>query len=82
MDENRNEVGGGQLIAGYLGIILMLIGGIILLPIMLLAVYPGGICVCQHVYRDRALRQYWQVMLCLCLSAAAISGGLLDIRMR
>lgn len=40
MDENRNEVGGGQLIAGYLGIILMLIGGIILLPIMLLAVYP------------------------------------------
>ena len=28
MDENRNEVGGGQLIAGYLGIILMLIGGI------------------------------------------------------
>ena len=26
MDENRNEVGGGQLIAGYLGIILMLIG--------------------------------------------------------
>ena len=40
MDENRNEVGGGQLIAGYLGIILMLLGGIILLPIMLLSVYP------------------------------------------
>ena len=32
--------------------------------------------------RYRALRQYWQVMLCLCLSAAVISGGLLDIRMR
>ena len=64
MDENRNEVGGGQLIAGYLGIILMLIGGM-----------PAAL-------RYRALRQYWQVMLCLCLSAAAISGGLLDIRMR
>lgn len=57
MDENRNEVGGGQLIAGYLGIILMLIGGIILLPIMLLAVYPRNLCM-PAALRYRALRQY------------------------
>ena len=81
MDENRNEVGGGQLIAGYLGIILMLIGGIILLPIMSAWFIRRNLCM-PAALRYRALRQYWQVMLCLCLSAAVISGGLLDIRMR
>ena len=40
MGDDRNEAGGWQLIIGYLGIVLMLIGGIILLPLLLLLVYP------------------------------------------
>lgn len=37
----RSEVSGWRLIAGYLGVVLMLIGGIILLPLLVLAAYPG-----------------------------------------
>ena len=33
MENGRNEIGGRQLVAGYLGVVLMLIGGIILLPL-------------------------------------------------
>lgn len=39
----KDEVSGGKLIIGYLGIILMLIGGIILLPLVILPVFPEEI---------------------------------------
>ena len=40
MENGRNEIGGRQLVAGYLGVVLMLIGGIILLPLAALPAFP------------------------------------------
>lgn len=39
MENGRNEIGGRQLVAGYLGVVLMLIGGIILLPLAALPAF-------------------------------------------
>ena len=40
MGDEKKEAGGWRLIAGYLGFILMLIGAIILLPLLLLFIFP------------------------------------------
>lgn len=39
MGTGRNEIGGRLLITGYLGVVLMLIGGIILLPLAALPAF-------------------------------------------
>lgn len=41
--EREQEVGGYQLVLGYMGVILMLIGIIILLPLLILFIYPEEI---------------------------------------
>ncbi|MDD2483720.1 MAG: hypothetical protein PHQ50_01635 [Eubacteriales bacterium] len=38
--QNRNPITGTRLIIGYVGVIIMLIGGIVMLPLLLLPIYP------------------------------------------
>ena len=42
MENGRNEIGGRQLVAGYLGVVLMLIGGDFLLPLAAPPPFLGG----------------------------------------
>ncbi len=47
-EAGRNEIGGWPLITGYLGVVLMLIGGIILLPLAVLPVFREEISQAQY----------------------------------
>ncbi len=48
MENGRNEIGGRQLVAGYLGVVLMLIGGIILLPLAALPAFWDEVSMARY----------------------------------